>query len=71
MEQTYSDTSAGDKIEVYEFLEALRLLNNKVALISMDDDDNTESDINEEIMMMIRAIIGILEKDIPNGVKML
>ncbi|GET01835.1 hypothetical protein GLOIN_2v1763770 [Rhizophagus clarus] len=67
MEQTYSDTSAGDKIEVYEFLEALRLLNNKVALISMDDDDNTESDINEEIMMMIRAIIGILEKDIPNG----
>ncbi|CAG8522579.1 10923_t:CDS:2 [Ambispora gerdemannii] len=31
MEQTYSNTSAGDKIEVYEFLEALGLLDNEVS----------------------------------------
>jgi len=48
MEQTYSDTSAGDKIEVYEFLEALGLLDNEVAPVNMDDDDNNESDIDEE-----------------------
>ena len=49
MEQTYSDTSAGDKIEVYKFLEALRLLdNNEVSPVNMDDDDNNESDIDEE-----------------------
>ncbi|CAG8546626.1 29709_t:CDS:2 [Gigaspora margarita] len=29
MEQTYSNTSAGDKIGLYEFLEALGLLDNK------------------------------------------
>ncbi|RGB30533.1 hypothetical protein C1646_765249 [Rhizophagus diaphanus] len=38
----------GDKIEVYEFLEALGLLDNKVTPINMDDDDNNESDIDEE-----------------------
>src|SRR5581483_7827216 len=48
MEQTYSDTSAGDKIEVYEFLEALGLLDNEVAPVNMDDGDNNESDIDEE-----------------------
>ena len=48
MEQTYSDTSAGDKIEVYEFLEALGLLDNEVSPVNMDDDDNNESDIDEE-----------------------
>src|SRR4051794_26062021 len=48
MEQIYSDTSAGDKIEVYEFLEALGLLDNEVSLINMDDDDNNDSDIDEE-----------------------
>ncbi|RGB43894.1 hypothetical protein C1646_749333 [Rhizophagus diaphanus] len=48
MEQTYSDTSVGDKIEVYEFLEALGLLDNEVAPINMDDDDNNKSDIDEE-----------------------
>jgi hypothetical protein len=48
MEQTYSDTSAGDKIEIYEFLEALGLLDNEVAPVNMDDDDNNESDIDEE-----------------------
>src|SRR6266498_1281145 len=48
MEQTYSDTSAGDKIEVYEFLEALGLLDNEVAPVNMDDDGNIESDIDEE-----------------------
>src|SRR5437764_10231940 len=48
MEQTYSDTSAGDKIETYEFLEALGLLDNEVTPINMDDDDNNESDIDEE-----------------------
>ncbi|CAG8510363.1 12876_t:CDS:2 [Cetraspora pellucida] len=29
MEQTYSDTSASNKIGVHKFLEALRLLDNK------------------------------------------
>ena len=48
MEQIYSDTSAGDKIEVYEFLKALGLLDNEVSLVNMDDDDNNESDIDEE-----------------------
>ncbi|CAB4434030.1 unnamed protein product [Rhizophagus irregularis] len=48
MEQTYSDTSADDKIKVYEFLEALRLLDNEVSPVNMDDDDNNESDIDEE-----------------------
>jgi hypothetical protein len=48
MEQTYSDTSAGDKIEVYEFLKALGLLDNEVAPVNMNDDDNNESDIDEE-----------------------
>ncbi|CAG8463925.1 9390_t:CDS:2 [Gigaspora margarita] len=48
MELTYSDTSAGDKIEVYEFLEALELLDNEVSPINMNDDDNNESDIDEE-----------------------
>ena len=48
MEQTYSDTSVGDKIEVYEFLEALGLLDNEVSPVNMDDDDNNESDIDEE-----------------------
>ncbi|CAG8856082.1 10271_t:CDS:2, partial [Gigaspora margarita] len=32
MEQTYSDTSASDKIGVHEFLEALGLLDNKFRL---------------------------------------
>ncbi|RGB23106.1 hypothetical protein C1646_775004 [Rhizophagus diaphanus] len=48
MEQTYSDTSAGDKIEVHEFLEALGLLDNKVSPVNMDDDNNNESDIDKE-----------------------
>jgi hypothetical protein len=43
-----SDTSAGDKIEVYEFLEALGLLNNEVSPVNIDDDDNNESDIDEK-----------------------
>ena len=38
MEQTYSGTSAGDKIEVYEFLEALGLLDNETLPIHMEDD---------------------------------
>ncbi|KAF0520565.1 hypothetical protein F8M41_016210 [Gigaspora margarita] len=48
MEQTYSDTSAGNKIGVHEFLEALGLLDNEVVPVNMDDDDNSESDIDEE-----------------------
>ena len=48
MEQTYSDTSAGDKIEIYEFLEALGLLDNEVSPVNMDDDDNNEFDIDDE-----------------------
>ena len=48
MEQTYSDISAGDKIEVYEFLEALGLLDNEVSPVNMDDNNNNESDIDEE-----------------------
>jgi len=48
MEQTYSDTSVGDKIEVYEFLEALGLLDNEVSPVNMDDNVNNESDIDEE-----------------------
>src|ERR1051325_6564847 len=48
MEQTYSDTSAGDKIEVCKFLEALELLDNEVSPVNMDDDDNNESDIDEK-----------------------
>ena len=52
MEQTLvidSDISAGDKpFEVHEFLEALGLLDNEVAPVNMDDDDNNESDIDEE-----------------------
>ncbi|KAF0521504.1 hypothetical protein F8M41_015787 [Gigaspora margarita] len=48
MEQTYSDTSAGNKIGLQEFLEALGLLDNEVVPVNMDDDDNSESDINEE-----------------------
>ena len=48
MEQTYSDISVGDKIEVYEFLEALGLLDNEVVPVNMDDDENNESDIDEE-----------------------
>ncbi|RGB24007.1 hypothetical protein C1646_773687 [Rhizophagus diaphanus] len=39
--------TAGDKIEVYKFLEALELLDNEVAPINIDDDDNNESDIDE------------------------
>ncbi|GBB95667.1 hypothetical protein RclHR1_02590012 [Rhizophagus clarus] len=48
MEQTYSDTSAGDKIEVYEFLKALGLLDNEVVLVNIDDDDNNKSNIDKE-----------------------
>ncbi|CAG8809698.1 2953_t:CDS:2 [Gigaspora margarita] len=48
MEQTYSDTSAGNKIGIYEFLKALGLLDNEVVPINMDDDDNSESDIDKE-----------------------
>ncbi|RGB29799.1 hypothetical protein C1646_766153 [Rhizophagus diaphanus] len=48
LEQTYINTCAGDKIEVYGFLEALGLLDNEVSPVIMDDDDNNESDINEE-----------------------
>ena len=48
MEQTYSDTSAGNKIEVHEFLKALGLLDNEVLSVNMDDDNNNESDINKE-----------------------
>ena len=48
MEQTYSDISASDKIEVYEFLEALGLLDNEVSPVNMDDDDNNEPDIDNE-----------------------
>ncbi|CAG8521530.1 2035_t:CDS:2 [Funneliformis mosseae] len=48
LEQTYSDTSAGDKIEVYEFLKVLGLLDNEVSPINMDDDDNNESNIDKE-----------------------
>ncbi|CAG8482254.1 36680_t:CDS:2 [Gigaspora margarita] len=33
MEQTYFNTSAGDKIGVYEFLEALELLDNKFGIL--------------------------------------
>ncbi|CAB4473219.1 unnamed protein product [Rhizophagus irregularis] len=45
---TIDEESAGDKIEVYEFLEALGLLDNEVSPVNMDDDDNNESDIDEE-----------------------
>ncbi|KAF0525717.1 hypothetical protein F8M41_014355 [Gigaspora margarita] len=48
MEQTYSNTSTSNKIGVHEFLEALGLLDNEVMPINMDDDDNSESDIDEE-----------------------
>ncbi|CAG8849473.1 45485_t:CDS:2, partial [Gigaspora margarita] len=48
MEQTYSDTSAGNKIGVHEFLEALGLLDNEVMPVNMDDDNNSESDIDKE-----------------------
>ncbi|RGB22446.1 hypothetical protein C1646_776080 [Rhizophagus diaphanus] len=48
LEQTYSGTNTGDKIKVYEFLEALGLLDNEVASVNMDDDNNSESDIYEE-----------------------
>ena len=47
MEQTYSDTSAGDKIEIYKFLETLGLLDNEILPV-MGDDDNNESDIDKE-----------------------
>ncbi|CAG8663075.1 23869_t:CDS:2 [Gigaspora rosea] len=36
MEQTYSDTSAGNKIGVHKFLEALGLLDNEVVPVNMD-----------------------------------
>ncbi|KAF0514682.1 hypothetical protein F8M41_017532 [Gigaspora margarita] len=42
MEQTYSNTSAGDKIGVYEFLEALGLLDNKFGLGTDTNDDDDE-----------------------------
>ncbi|RIB04482.1 hypothetical protein C2G38_2283948 [Gigaspora rosea] len=42
MEQTYSNTSGGDKIGLYEFLEALGLLDNKFGLGTNTDDDNDE-----------------------------
>src|ERR1043166_3456969 len=48
MEQTYSDTGAGNKIEVCEFLEPLGLLDNEVSPVNMDNDDINESDINEK-----------------------
>ncbi|KAF0433745.1 hypothetical protein F8M41_004997 [Gigaspora margarita] len=48
MEQTYSDISAGNKIGVHKFLEALELLDNKVVPVNMNDDDNSESVIDEE-----------------------
>ncbi|CAG8787378.1 33128_t:CDS:2 [Gigaspora margarita] len=48
MEQTYSDTSAGNKIGVHKFLKALGLLDNEVVPVNMDGDDNSESDIDEE-----------------------
>ncbi|CAG8833355.1 37055_t:CDS:2 [Gigaspora margarita] len=48
MEQTYSDTSAGNKIGIHEFLEALGLLDNEVVPVNMDDDNNSESDIDKE-----------------------
>ncbi|CAG8558788.1 28710_t:CDS:2 [Racocetra persica] len=48
MEQTYSDISTGNKIEVHKFLEALGLLDNEVIPVNMDNDDNSESDIDEE-----------------------
>ncbi|KAF0383808.1 hypothetical protein F8M41_011717 [Gigaspora margarita] len=48
MEQTYSDTSASNKIGLHEFLEVLGLLDNEVVPVNMDDDDNSESDIDEE-----------------------
>ncbi|CAG8856971.1 25440_t:CDS:1, partial [Gigaspora margarita] len=48
MEQTYSDTSAGNKIGVHKFLKALGLLDNEVVPVNMDDDDNSESDIDKE-----------------------
>ncbi|CAG8451885.1 14936_t:CDS:2 [Racocetra fulgida] len=40
MEQTYSNTSAGDKIGLYEFLEALGLLDNKFGLDTNTDDND-------------------------------
>ncbi|CAG8854433.1 32635_t:CDS:2, partial [Gigaspora margarita] len=46
--QTYSDTSAGNKIGIHQFLKALGLLDNKVVPINMDDDDNSESDNDKE-----------------------
>ncbi|CAG8584106.1 13876_t:CDS:2, partial [Racocetra persica] len=46
--QTYSDISTGNKIGIHEFLEALELLDNKVVPVNRDDDDNSESDIDEE-----------------------
>ncbi|CAG8833054.1 13807_t:CDS:2, partial [Racocetra persica] len=48
MEQTYFDISTSNKIGVHEFLEALGLLDNEVISVNMDDDDNSESDIDEE-----------------------
>ncbi|CAG8682293.1 27531_t:CDS:2, partial [Racocetra persica] len=47
-QQTYSDISTGNKILGHEFLEALGLLDNEVVSVNMDDDDNSESDIDEE-----------------------
>ncbi|RIB16087.1 hypothetical protein C2G38_2190956 [Gigaspora rosea] len=48
MEQTYSDTSAGNKIGVHKFLEALGLLDNEVVPVNMDGGNNSESDFDEE-----------------------
>ena len=48
MEQTYSDISTGNKIEIHEFVEALGLLDNEVIPVNMNNDNNSESDIDKE-----------------------
>ncbi|CAG8805940.1 2878_t:CDS:2, partial [Gigaspora margarita] len=48
IKQTYSDTSTGNKIGVYKFLEDLGLLDNEVVPVNMNDDDNSKFDIDKE-----------------------